>query len=153
MVRMNSQDAKPPYSYRQDSSVPPFPDDKPLFIFDGVCVLCSNGTRWLMRHDKKGIFRFSPAQSPTGSALYHHYDIALDETYLLIVDGMAYGKSDGYLQVCRLLGGWWRVLLSLQYVPRTLRNCVYDTVARNRYKWFGKIGYCELIPEDLKDNL
>ena len=52
-----------PYSYRQDPAVPAFPDDKPVFIFDGICVLCSGGAAWLMRHDRKRIFRLSPAQS------------------------------------------------------------------------------------------
>src|ERR1700681_2080089 len=127
-----------PFSYRQDPAVPPFPDDKPLFIFDGVCVLCSGGARWLMRHDKREIFRFAAAQSPIGQALYRHYGVAIDETYLLIDHGLVYGKSSGYLQMLSILGGWWNLLRVLHLVPRALRDRIYDVVARNRYRWFGK---------------
>jgi predicted DCC family thiol-disulfide oxidoreductase YuxK len=139
-----------PYSYRQDAAVPPFPDDKPLFVFDGVCVLCSGGARWLMRHDKKQVFRMSPAQSPVGKALYAHYGIALDETYLLISGGLPYAKSSGYLQMCRIFGGWWKAVLILGLIPRALRDWSYDVIARNRYRWFGKVEYCELIAPEQK---
>jgi predicted DCC family thiol-disulfide oxidoreductase YuxK len=142
-----------PYSYRNDLAVPSFPDDKPLFIFDGVCVLCSGGAGWLMRHDRQRRFRLSPAQSPVGAALYAHYGIVMDETYLLVSGGLPYTKSRGYLHMCRIVGGWWRLLLVLGLIPRALRDWGYDCVARNRYRWFGKVGYCELISPDLKGRL
>jgi predicted DCC family thiol-disulfide oxidoreductase YuxK len=146
-------EARAPYSYRYDPAIPPFPDDKPVFIFDGVCVLCSGGAHWLMRHDKRGLFRFAPAQSPLGQALYRHYGVAMDETYLLLVDGSVYGKSSGYLEMLGILGGWWRGLNLLRVIPRALRDRAYDVVARNRYRWFGKTDYCSLIPPELKAKL
>jgi len=142
-----------PYSYRNDPAVPPFPDDKPLFVFDGVCVLCSGGARWLMRHDRQSRFRLSPAQSALGEALYAHYGVVMDETYLLVSGGLPYTKSGGYLHMCRIVGGWWRGLLILGLIPRALRDWGYDVIARNRYQWFGKVAYCELIPDDLKRTL
>jgi predicted DCC family thiol-disulfide oxidoreductase YuxK len=145
--------SRAPYSYRQDPAVPAFPDDKPLFIFDGVCVLCSGGAGWLMRHDRKRRFRLSAAQSPVGAALYAHYGIAMDATYLLVSDGLPYTKSGGYLQMCRIVGGWWKTLLILGLIPRALRDWAYDIVARNRYRWFGKVEYCELISAELKSTL
>jgi predicted DCC family thiol-disulfide oxidoreductase YuxK len=145
--------AATPYSYRQDPAVPSFPDDKPVFVFDGVCVLCSGGAGWLMRHDKKRIFRLAPAQSPLGAALYAHYGIDWNETYLLVSDGLPYTKSRGYLHMCRIVGGWWRAVLVLWLIPRALRDWSYDVVARNRYRWFGKVAYCQLIPEDLRVTL
>jgi predicted DCC family thiol-disulfide oxidoreductase YuxK len=142
-----------PYSYRQDPAVPAFPDDKPLFVFDGVCALCSGGAGWLMRHDKHRRFRLSPAQSPVGAALYAHYGIVMDETYLLVSHGLPYTKSSGYLQMCGIVGGWWRALLIFRLMPRPVRDWAYDFVARNRYRWFGKVGYCELISPELKGTL
>jgi predicted DCC family thiol-disulfide oxidoreductase YuxK len=142
-----------PYSYRDDPAVPAFPDDRPVFVFDGVCVLCSGGASWLMRHDKKGIFRLTPAQSPLGAALYAHYGIDWNETYLLVSGGLPYGKSSGYLHMCRVVGGGWRLFLVFHLVPRSLRDWGYDLVARHRYRWFGKVGYCELIPEELRATL
>jgi predicted DCC family thiol-disulfide oxidoreductase YuxK len=142
-----------PYSYRHDSAVPAFPDDQPLFIFDGVCVLCSGGAAWLMRHDRKRIFRLSPAQSGLGAALYAHYGIDWNETYLLVSGGLPYTKSRGYLHMCRVVGGWWRAFLVLWLIPRVARDWGYDVVARHRYRWFGKVAYCQLIPEDMRVTL
>ena len=143
----------PAFSYRSDAAVPPFPDDRPVFIFDGVCVLCSSGARWLMRHDRRQRFRYATAQSGTGAALYRHYGVELDATYLLLSEGLAYGKSDGYLQMCQLLGGWWRLLLVLGLLPRSWRDWAYDVLARNRYRWFGKVEYCQLLPASLRQSL
>ena len=142
-----------PYSYRHDPAIPDFPDDKPIFVFDGVCVLCSGGARWLMRHDRKRVFRMSPAHSSVGAALYAHYGMKMDDTYLLIAGGRAYSKSTGYLEMCRIFGGWWRAVLVLALIPRPVRDWVYDIIARNRYRWFGKVEYCELISPDLKPQL
>jgi predicted DCC family thiol-disulfide oxidoreductase YuxK len=136
------------YSYRHDPSVPSFPDDKPLFIFDGVCVLCSSGAGWLMRHDQRHLFRFTSAQSPLGKALYRHYGASLDETYLLLDQGRLFDKSAGYLRMIEILGGWWLLLEIFRLIPRRIRDYFYDVVARNRYKWFGKTESCKLIPDD-----
>jgi predicted DCC family thiol-disulfide oxidoreductase YuxK len=139
------------YSYRRDGEVPPFPDDRPLFVFDGVCVLCSSGAARLMRHDKQRRFRYTSAQSPLGQSLYRHYGAALDETYLLLDRGQMFEKSDGYLRMLDILGRWWSLGKVFRLVPRSIRDAVYDFIARNRYKWFGKTDCCKLIPGDLRD--
>jgi predicted DCC family thiol-disulfide oxidoreductase YuxK len=142
-----------PYGYRQDGGVPPFPDDRPLFVFDGVCVLCSSGAAWLMRHDQRGMFRYTSAQSPLGQSLYRHYGAALDETYLLLDRGRVFEKSDGYLRMAAILGGWCSLGRAFRLIPRPIRDVLYDVIARNRYKWFGKTDCCKLIPEDLRQTL
>ena len=143
-----------PYSYRRDPSVPDFADDRPLFIFDGVCVLCSSGVRWLIRRDKAGRFRFATAQSPLGRAIYAHYGIEMDETYLLLDHGRVYIKSDGYLRIAANLGGFYAALAGLaRLIPRALRDAAYDLVARHRYRWFGKTDYCALIPPEVKERV
>jgi predicted DCC family thiol-disulfide oxidoreductase YuxK len=141
------------YSYRQDGRVPAFPDDKPLFVFDGVCVLCSGGAAWLMRRDKRSRFRYTSAQSPLGQALYEHYGVALDETYLLVDGGRVFGKSDGYLRMARILGGGWSLVKVFRLMPRSIRDVLYDVIARHRYQWFGRTECCKLIPEDLRQSL
>jgi len=142
-----------PFSYRRDPAVPDFPDDKPLFLFDGVCVLCSGGANWLMHHDRHDRFRFAPAQSSLGAALYRHYGLAMDDTYLLIEGGRGYGKSTGYLRMLDTLGSVWLALKVFHLVPRPGRDFVYDIVARNRYRWFGKVGYCDLLTPAMKAKL
>ncbi len=136
---------KPPYSYRSDPQVPRFDDSRPLFVFDGTCVLCSGGAAWVMRHDRAGRIAFTPAQGAIGQALYRHYGLAIDDTYLFLAGGRAHGLSEGYFQVARVLGGVWRAAALLRLVPRPLRDALYRLVARNRYRWFGRVEACTLL--------
>jgi predicted DCC family thiol-disulfide oxidoreductase YuxK len=132
-------------SYRKDSAVPVFDDSRAFFVFDGVCVLCSGGASWLMRHDKKARVNLTPAQAPLGQALYAHYEVKMDESYLLIANGRAFTASRGYLELCGILGRWWHILRVTVIIPERLRDWFYALVARNRYRWFGKADYCMLL--------
>ena len=80
-----------PYSYREDPAVPKFPDDNPIIIFDGHCILCSHWAQFVIRHDKSATFKLLAAQTPLGEALYQHYGLRTDdyETNILIADGEA----------------------------------------------------------------
>jgi predicted DCC family thiol-disulfide oxidoreductase YuxK len=133
------------HSYREDPAVPAFDDRRPLFIFDGVCVLCSGGANWIMRRDTRARVAFTPAQGAIGRALYAHYGIKMDESYLLIANGRAFTASRGYLELCRVLGGWWRTLRVAAIIPEPLQDRLYALIARNRYRWFGKADYCALL--------
>ena len=140
-------------SYRDDAAVPAFDDSRPLFVFDGVCVLCSGGASWLMRHDRKARVAFTPAQEPLGRALYAHYGVVMDESYLLIADGRAFTASRGYLELCRILGGPWQLLRLGAVLPERPRDWIYAAVARNRYRWFGKTEYCALLTAEQRARL
>jgi predicted DCC family thiol-disulfide oxidoreductase YuxK len=98
-----------PYSYRDDPGVPAFDDSRALFVFDGTCVLCSGGAAFLMRHDRRARVNFTPAHANLGQALYRHYAVEWNETYLLVEGGRAYTATAGYLRLCRVLGGAWRL--------------------------------------------
>ncbi|MGP4690619.1 thiol-disulfide oxidoreductase DCC family protein [Agrobacterium cavarae] len=140
------------YSYRNDSSVPDFPDDKPLIIFDGECGFCSRDVDFVLRHDKQGLFRFTPAQSPLGTALMRHYGFRTDdyETSLLIESGIAHIYSDSVLRVVELLGGMMGMTATaMRLVPRFIRDGVYRVVARNRMKIAGRRQTCRApTPEE-----
>ena len=142
-----------PFSYREDRAVAAFDDSRALFVFDGVCVLCSGGASWIMRHDRRALVNFAPAQEALGRALYAHYGAQMDESYLLIVDGRAYTASRGYLELCRILGGWWHILRLTVLVPERLRDRCYAMIARNRYRWFGKTEYCALLTPEQRARL
>ena len=142
-----------PYGYRDDPAVPRFDDSRPLFVFDGTCVLCSGGASWIMRADRKAKIAFTPAAGDLGAALYRHYGLELDDTYLFVVRGEAFGLSEGYFRLARELGGIWRLLAVLRIFPRPLRDAVYRLIARNRYRWFGKTEACALLSEDQRSRL
>jgi predicted DCC family thiol-disulfide oxidoreductase YuxK len=117
-----------------------------LVLFDGVCVLCSRWVRFIIARDQAGRYRFVSIQSPLGHMLAARFGIDADvpETNAVIRGGKAWFKSDSALQVLRDLPGlhWTRVL---RFLPRPLRNIIYDLVARNRYRLFGKSETC-LVP-------
>ena len=141
------------YSYQHDASVPKFDDSKPLFVFDGVCVLCSGGASWLMRHDHKQLVNFCSGQSTLGQALYRHYGIDFDQTYLLVDHGQVYSKSQGYLRLCSVLGGIWHLVRVAALIPRPIRDWAYDMVARTRYRWFGRAQYCALLTAEQRQRM
>ena len=145
--------SKQPFSYRGDQAVPVFDDSRALFVFDGICVLCSGGASWIMRHDNNMVVNFTPAQGALGQALYEHYSIDMDESYLLIANGRAYTASRGYLELCRILGGWWHALRISAVIPERLRDWLYALVARNRYRWFGKADYCALLTKEQRERM
>jgi predicted DCC family thiol-disulfide oxidoreductase YuxK len=143
-----------PYSYRNNPAVPDFDDTRPVFIFDHVCVLCSGGVSFIMKYDHKAAIAFTPAQGPLGSALAEHFGIDWNGTYIFVRNGRAFTKSDGYFEVARALGGWWRLGLVFQIIPRPLRDWAYDMIARNRYRWFGKTAdACALLTPEQRARL
>ncbi|MEG6510124.1 thiol-disulfide oxidoreductase DCC family protein [Methyloligella sp. 2.7D] len=133
-----------PFSYRDDSRVPDFPDDRPILIFDGECVFCSGFARFLLRHDRDKRFRFLAAQTLLGEALYAHYGIKSDdyESNILLDGGRAYFKSDGLIRMLAYLGSPWSLGKAGWIVPRGLRDFFYDVIARNRIRWFGRRESC-----------
>lgn len=138
------------YSYRDDPAVPPFPDDRPLIVFDEVCVLCSGFARFVLRRDRKRGFRFTAAGSPLGQALFRHYGLPTEdyETNLLLADGLAFTKSEAFIEIVARLGRHWPLLRASRVVPRTVRDWSYDRIARNRYRLFGRTPSCMIPPPD-----
>lgn len=137
------------YSYRDDPAAPAFDDRQPLFIFDGFCVLCSEGVKWMVRRDPNGRTQFASVQSPLGRALYVHYGLDPDEfdTFLILKDGAAYGKWRGWLEAAKTVPAPWSWLGYAGHVmPPFLGDCIYDVIQKNRFAWFGKRDVC-LTPD------
>lgn len=136
------------YGYKDDPAIPAFDDTHPLLVFDGKCVLCSGGAAKMMQWDKEEKFRYATAQSKTGNALLRYYgcDSETFNTVLVVSNGHGYFKSDGYIEIARLLGGLWYPVMLMRFIPKFIRDALYDWKARNRYNWFGKTEYCKLLP-------
>ncbi len=134
------------FSYRGDPAVPAFPDDRPILIFDGNCVLCSSFAQFILRTDRHRHFRLMAAQSPLGAALYTHFGLnPVDyETNILVEGGQAWLKSEGSIRVFERLGFPWSLVSVARLLPRPLRDWLYEIVARNRLRWFGVRETCYL---------
>ncbi len=123
-----------------------WPDDD-VILFDGVCIFCSRWVRFVAARDTAARFRFTAIQSDYGTRLAQAVGIDADDpdTNAVIHGGAAYMKSDGALTVLSLLPGWgWtRLLFAL---PRFIRDGVYNVIAKNRYRIFGKYDTC-IVPD------
>ena len=134
------------FSYRHDPAVPTFPDDRPILIFDGNCAMCSASARFIIRHDRRRALRLLAAQTPLGSALYRHYHLpeVHYDTVILLERGLAIQKSEAAIRVLKHLGFPWSLATAGRLIPRPLRDWLYDIVARNRLRWFGRRERCFL---------
>jgi predicted DCC family thiol-disulfide oxidoreductase YuxK len=127
-------------------------DSAPVLYFDGVCNLCNSAVQFVIRHDKRKLFRFASLQSAAGqlaSATLPH-PLKTADSILLYEQGAWYGHSTAALRTLRLLGGGWQLLYIFIIVPPFIRDAVYRLIARNRYKWFGKREQCMVATADLK---
>ncbi|TGQ51450.1 DUF393 domain-containing protein [Mesorhizobium sp. M1C.F.Ca.ET.193.01.1.1] len=129
--------------------------DRPLIVFDGVCVFCSGFVQMIVKLDRAKRFRFATAQSPFGEALFRKYGLPTDnyETNLAVIDGDAFTKLDSFVAVMAALGWPWRAARLLLVLPRPLRDWLYDRVARNRYALFGRKDSCEIPSAELRQRL
>ena len=122
------------------------PKDKKIILFDGVCNLCDSSVQFVIKHDKKDVFRFVPLQSELGQKIINHIGASTIDSTILYEPGKAYYlKSDVAFKILKEIGGFYKVLLVFSILPKSIRDHIYDYVAKNRYKWFGRKESC-LIP-------
>ena len=126
--------------------------DQPIVLFDGVCNLCNGAVQFIIRHDKKNIFMFASLQSEVGRKILEQYNFPLDElnSFILIENNKAYTRSTGALRVAKKLNGLWPLLYGFIIIPKFIRDSIYNGVAGNRYKWFGKKDACMIPTPELK---
>ena len=118
----------------------------PLVVYDGVCGLCNGLVDRLLRLDREGVLYFTHCQSELGAAHMVAAGLEPDDmsSFVLVDDAGTQTRSDAALRVIGHLGGAARWLLVLRWVPRPVRDAVYDFVARHRYRWFGRGARCRV---------
>jgi predicted DCC family thiol-disulfide oxidoreductase YuxK len=125
------------------------PQDQ-IILFDGVCKLCNGWSKFIIRVDTKHIFKLCSVQSSEGQAILKWFNFPTDyfETMLLIQGNKALTKSDSFLEIVKQLSFPWKTLYIAKVLPRIFRDWLYDRIALNRYKIFGKYDYCTLPAPD-----
>lgn len=121
-------------------------DRHDIVLFDGVCNLCNSAVDLIVRNDKKGQFKVGALQDPKTKGLLKDYPINQDylDSIILVRGDKVFYKSRAALEVTKKLGGFWPLLYGFIIVPAFIRDPVYDWIARNRYRWFGKKETCRL---------
>ncbi|UQD57742.1 thiol-disulfide oxidoreductase DCC family protein [Flavobacterium sp. K5-23] len=129
------------------------PQNKKIILFDGVCNLCDSAVQFVIKHDKKDVFRFASLQSEIGQEIIKHIGIDTQkiDSIILYQPGIAYYyKSEAALEIAKNLGGLFSFATIFKILPTALSNVIYDYVAKNRYKWYGKKDSCMIPTLELK---
>lgn len=125
---------------------------QPVILFDGVCNFCNGAVNFVIKRDKTAQIQFAPLQSEKGRLFARQFGFNEEElkTFIFIEDNKFYTKSTAALKVCRHLGALWPLCYGLMIIPKFIRNVVYDLVAKNRYKWFGRRDTCMMPTPEVK---
>jgi len=130
------------------------PKGKKIILFDGVCNLCDTSIQYVIKKDKKDTFRFVAIQSDLGQRIIKHIGInSLHiDSVILYEPGIAYYyKSSALIEITKELSGFFSWASVFRILPITIRDYIYDYVAKNRYKWYGKKDSCLMPSAELQD--
>lgn len=130
------------------------PSNKKVILFDGVCNLCNDSVLKVIKYDVKNQFVFTSLQSDTGKEIteYLGVDTSKIDSIILYEPSVAYYiKSTAALKIMNDFGGIWKLTQVFGILPEGLRNIVYDYIAKNRYKWFGKKEACMLPSKEIQE--
>lgn len=121
-----------------------------VILFDGVCKLCNSWSGFIIKHDTKRVFKLANVQSEAGARLLNHFGYPTDAfaTMLYLEGNSCFEKSDAFLRIVGQLGAPWKHLRHLSFIPKSIRDWLYDRIALNRYKLFGKYDHCILPQPD-----
>jgi predicted DCC family thiol-disulfide oxidoreductase YuxK len=128
--------------------------DKPplIILFDGVCNLCSNAVQFIIERDPKRVFKFASFQSGYGQSQLEKFNLDKNSLYsiILLKEDKIYQRSDAALLIAKELQGGWSLLYAFIIFPRFIRDVVYNFIAKNRYRFFGKKDACWLPTPELR---
>jgi predicted DCC family thiol-disulfide oxidoreductase YuxK len=126
--------------------------NKSIILFDGVCNLCNASVIFIIKRDKKDIFRFATLQSDFGQKVCKRFsiDTVKEESVLLYQNDRLFTHSTASLKISKKLSGLWPIFYVLIIIPIFIRDFAYNLIARNRYKWFGKREKCMIPTTELK---
>jgi predicted DCC family thiol-disulfide oxidoreductase YuxK len=120
--------------------------NQPIWLYDGVCVLCSTAVRYVLAHEREPLIRFVAIQSGEGQRLsqQHGLDLQSPETFLFLEEDRILKKSDAAIALLKHIKGPARALGVAGFIPKAWRDAAYDLIARHRYKIFGRYEACHL---------
>lgn len=125
---------------------------KAVILFDGVCNLCNGSVQFIIKRDVNSQFQFAALQSAYGQGQLNKLNIPANalQSIVLIKKDKYYQRSNAVLEISRMLGGFWSVLYVFKIIPTFFRDWIYNVIANNRYRWFGKQNQCMIPTPALK---
>ena len=122
-----------------------------VIFFDGVCNFCNYWVNFIIKRDSKKIFSFAPLQGETASKILGKNQDRNPDTLILFQENKLHYRSSAVLRIAKQLKGGWKLFYGLIILPPFLRDPVYNFIAKNRYKWFGKKQKCMVPSPELRD--
>lgn len=118
--------------------------DKNIILYDGYCNLCNSALQFILKREKKGVFKYYPIQSKEANDLLSIYKSKenIPDSVILIEGGQIYSKSEAFFKILPYLGKRFKLLLIFKVFPSKISNKIYDRIAKSRYRWFGKKDQC-----------
>ena len=128
-------------------------DNNPIILFDGVCNFCNGAVNFTIKRDKKRTLKFAPLQSDAGQQLLRQFNLSTNQfnSFVFIEKGVVYTQSTAALKVSKYLTTFWPLLQGFIIVPAFIRDGIYNFIAKNRYKWFGKKEQCMMPTTAIKE--
>lgn len=122
--------------------------ENPVILFDGICNLCIRSVQFIIRHDRQKIFRFASLQSNYARQLKlgSLETVLIADSIVLQTDGKIFVRSQAIIRIARLMGGFFKLAVLLQFIPVFILDALYDFLAKHRYHWFGKRKTC-MVPD------
>lgn len=124
-----------------------------IILFDGVCNLCNSSVNFIIDRDKKNIFKFAALQSEAGQKILDKSGMNKNDfdSVVLVDENKIYSKSTAALKIVKEFPSLWKTLYVFIIIPSPVRNFIYDLIAKNRYRWFGKKDSCRMPSPELKN--
>jgi len=125
---------------------------KSIILFDGVCNLCNSSINFIIKHDSKKQFLFASLQSDAAKEILLQFSskkVRFD-SIVLIENNIIYDKSTAALKIFSNLNWVFKLLSIFIIIPKFIRDWLYNYIAKNRYKWFGKKEHCMLPNPNVK---
>ena len=121
--------------------------NKGIVLFDGVCNFCNSSVNFMIRKDNTDYFRFLPLQSEKGKKIVERHNLNPEnlQTVILLENGKIYTRSTAALRIAKKLRGGWKLFYGFVIIPPFIRHVVYNFIAKNRYRWWGKRESC-MVP-------
>ncbi len=129
--------------------------NKTIVFFDGICVLCNASVRFIIKYDKKKHFHFSTLQSDVAKQFLLHQSekIQQKDSIILWYKHQVYTESSAVLMIAKVLGGFFWITQLFWIIPKFMRDYIYRFIAKNRYKWFGKLDRCVVLDEESRERV
>ena len=123
-----------------------------ILLFDGICNLCNSSVNFIIDHDPKGHFKFAALQSQFGQQKLKELGLNTKnfDSIVLISGDQLYEKSTAALKVAKRLNGLWPVLYGFIIIPPFIRHAVYNLVAKNRYRIWGRRDQCRIPTPEIR---